>query len=967
MDQVEREKLREALRRLVAERNQRAERFLAQMEFAEGLLRLHPTRARRWRKLLDQAGGRVAEVLSAGRLDRLAKAVADAEKLLAPVGKVAKRYTIHCVGHAHIDMNWMWSWPETVAVTNDTFLTVLKLMEEFPDFCFTQSQASVYALVKDYHRELFERIRRRVAEGRWEIAAVQWVEGDKNLAAGESLARHLLYTRRFFAEHFGLSPGDVPLDWEPDTFGHAATIPTIVSRGGVRRYYFCRGGKFDKPAVFRWKGPDGSEVLVNRETTWYNDHLGPHNATALLAFCEKTHLTDWMCVYGVGDHGGGPTRRDIHRCHEMDSWPIFPSFRLATTRGYYEMLERHAADLPELEGELNFEFTGCYTTQTRIKRANRLAEHLLSMAEAAAVLAWRTEGRDYPGELLRKAWIDTIFGQFHDILPGSGVRETREYHMGRFQDVAAAATAVATNSLRALAGAVDTAALAGEQGDADTGQAMGAGAGLGTYWGDVSRAAHAAAGPRAFLAFNPSAWPRTEVLRVTAWDSGDGTVDAGAFAARLPDGSVVPAQRLGRTARGYWGHTYVDLAVPVSVPAMGYTAFIVEPAGRHVPDPSTGYGPSVVGAPAGMDASAAVRTPDRLAMENEHLAVRIDPFTGGVVELIDRHSGVNLVDPARPAALLEYVLERPGGMSAWIIHEAQERTCPLPVHSLEPVAAGPHLASVVAKVKVLDSTATVTYTLAAGQPRLGIDLEIDWLQRGSPEIGTPSLRLRVPLALKGAVGLYEIPFGSIERALDGGEEVPALRWADVTGRTAGGKVAGCALLNDCKYGHSLRGSTLALTLIRSSYEPDPLPEIGTHRVGVALVPHAGRLSAAELVRHGAAFNQPVRAVATDVHEGALPPTGAAVRQVRPAGVVLAGMKKAEDDAAVVFRLCETAGRAANAGVVLDPDLFGRIAEAVEVDLLERPLPASTARARPDRFGVQVPAHGIASVKVAFKS
>jgi len=965
MDQIERERLRNALSALVAERNKLAERFLAEMEFAEGLLRLHPGRRKRWQRPIGEAWRRVADVVAAGRLDWLAKAVSDAEKTLAPVGKLAKTYTIHCVGHAHIDMNWMWSWPETVAVTGDTFLTVLKLMEEFPDFCFTQSQASVYAIAKDYLPELFEQVRRRVAEGRWEIAAVHWVEGDKNLASGESLARHMLYTRRFVAESFGLSPEEVPLDWEPDTFGHAATIPAIVSRGGVRRYYLCRGGKFAKPPVFRWKGPDGSEILVNLETTWYNDHLGTHNAPAMLAFCEKTGLRDWMCVYGVGDHGGGPTRRDIHRAHEMDAWPIYPSFRLATTRRYYDVVEKHAAELPELEGELNFEFTGCYTSQSRIKRTNRLAEHLLEFAESAAVLAWRAAGRQYPAERLRAGWIDTIFSHFHDILPGSGVRETREEHMGRFQRVAAATTAIGTSSLRALAAAVDTSSLAPEQeaARADAGQAMGAGAGQGTYWGGISTAVHAPSGVGTYLAFNPTAWPRRETVKVTVWDPGDGLVDDAAFIARFPDGGVAGAQRLGKAGRDYWGHRYVDLAVPVAVGAMGYSAFVVEPAGRHVPPPACEYPATLVGKAAELEQEPAVRSPDRLSMENEFLSVRLDSLTGGIVELTDKAAGVNLVDPSSPAGLLEYVLERPGGMSAWTIHETQKRICPLEVHSIEPVAAGPNLASVAAKTKVADSTITVTYSLGAAQRYLGIDIEADWLERGSPEIGTPSLRLRVPLALTAAAGRYEIPFGSIRRSLNGGQEVPALRWADVTGRTPDGRRAGCALLNDSRHGHSLDGATLALTLIRSSYEPDPLPEIGRHEVRAALMPHAGLLPAAELIRLGAGFNQPIRVLATDAHAGRLPPEAAGVREVRPAGVVLTGIKKAEEEDAMIFRLLAAGGRAADARVALNAAVFGSLADAVEVDLLERPVEGSTARHGEDSFRVRIPAHGIASVKV----
>jgi len=146
--------------------------------------------------------------------------------------------------------------------------------------------------------------------------ASQWVEADKNLVAGESIARHLLYTRRFMKDELGLEPEEVPIDWSPDTFGHARTIPTLVSRGGVTRYYACRGGRDDKPPVFWWRGPDGSRVLVNLETTWYLKAAGPENASALLAFAAKTGLRDWMNVYGVGDHGGGPTRRDIRRILE---------------------------------------------------------------------------------------------------------------------------------------------------------------------------------------------------------------------------------------------------------------------------------------------------------------------------------------------------------------------------------------------------------------------------------------------------------------------------------------------------------------------------------------------------------------------------------------------------------------------------------------------------------------------------
>ncbi len=373
-----------------------AERIQAELAFAEGLLSLHPDRKAEWGPLVEKARALAGTSDAPRPVD--AQAVAQAEAVLAPVAAVAKTYTVHNVGHAHIDMNWMWPWPETVAVTNDTFTTVLRLMDEFPDFRFTQSQASVYEIARRYNPALFERIKARVAEGRWEVAASQWVEGDKNLASGESIARHLLYTRRFMEDELGLKPEDVPIDWSSPTPSATPTRSRPSSPAGASRATTCAGAAGTRsPPSSGGAGPDGSRVLVNLETTWYLKAVGPENASALLAFAAKTGLRDWMNVYGVGDHGGGPTRRDIRRILEMDGWPVFPRFRFATTREFYAILEKNADRLPVLDRELNFEFTGCYTSQSQIKRHNRLGESRALDAEAAAVLALPGGGTALPG------------------------------------------------------------------------------------------------------------------------------------------------------------------------------------------------------------------------------------------------------------------------------------------------------------------------------------------------------------------------------------------------------------------------------------------------------------------------------------------------------------------------------------------------------------------------------------------
>jgi alpha-mannosidase len=928
-----------------------SERIQAELAFAEGLVSLHPERRAEWVPLVDQARAIAGSSEAPKPVDE--RAVAEAEAVLAPVGAVAKTYTVHNVGHAHIDMNWMWPWPETVAVTNDTFTTVLRLMDEFPDFRFTQSQASVYEIARRYDPALFERIKARVAEGRWEVVASQWVEGDKNLASGESITRHLLYTRRFMEEELGLKPEDVPIDWEPDTFGHAHTIPTLVSRGAVTRYYMCRGGRDEKPPVFWWRGPDGAQVLVNLETTWYLKAVGPENASALLAFAAKTGLRDWMNVYGVGDHGGGPTRRDIRRILEMDGWPVFPRFRFSTTRDFYAVLEKNADRLPVLDRELNFELTGCYTSQSQIKRYNRLGESRALDAEAAAVIALRVVGRPYPAAALREAWTNVLFGHFHDILPGSGVRATREYQSGLFQQSAAVFGTVQAESLRAVAAAVDTTFAKDRVARATGGEdrSLGAGVGRGSALGAVSAVAHQTDGPRPVVVFNPTAWPRAELARASVWDSGTPAErrDRRSFVVHAPDGRSHPAEVVGQGE--YWGHRFSDVVFPASVGALGWAAYVLEEGAASA---AAAAAPPV--SPLKVDAEA-------LAFENERLSVRFDRLTGGVVQLVDKTTGLDLASPGDPLAVLELVIERPRDMSAWVIGDVMSRVRPLTLHALAVETSNPYVATLVAKARVRDSDLTVRYSVKAGEPWLEVEVEANWLERGGPETGTPQLRMRFPTRLEAPKARYEIPYGSIVRGLAQGEEVPALRWADAFGMVHG-QAAGLLLLNDGKHGHSLESSTLGLTLLRSSYEPDPLPEIGAHSIRMALVPHGAALSVAEMTRLGVAFNHPLQVVAADLHPGRLQPAGSALASVSPADVVVGAVKRAEGDGSIVFRLLETAGRASTARLELAP-LLGAPTAAQEIDLLERPVPKGTGRLASGTVSVDVPAHGVTSVRVRF--
>lgn len=222
-----------------------------QIEFARAFAGLYPDRLESWTQLIDAASNLLDNVDARGEIAALSEALAQVEGMLHEIGELAKSYKLHCVGHGHIDMNWMWSWSETVATTHDTFASILHLMKKYPDLTYSQGQASVYALMERYHPDMFAEIRQRVAEGRWEVSAAHWVEGDKNISSAESLCRHLQYTRDYFQERFGLSPVDQPVDWEPDTFGHANTLPAILSQGAVKYYYSCPNWRRLRPRSHR--------------------------------------------------------------------------------------------------------------------------------------------------------------------------------------------------------------------------------------------------------------------------------------------------------------------------------------------------------------------------------------------------------------------------------------------------------------------------------------------------------------------------------------------------------------------------------------------------------------------------------------------------------------------------------------------------------------------------------------------
>jgi alpha-mannosidase len=974
------------------------ERLIAQTAFARFLCDRHPDQSAPWQKAIAESERIAAKAALSSSAESLAEAMAEAEGALAPLTGAARDYTVYCVGHAHIDMNWMWSWPETVSVTVDTITTVLRLMEEFPDFVFSQSQASIYRILEEHAPQVLEQVCARVKEGRFEVTASHWVESDKNMVDGESLCRHLLYTREYMHALFGLRPEDVAIDWSPDTFGHAHTVPTYLTRGGVRYVYLHRPGVHTppqpRPEAFWWQGPDGSQVLVRNDMRrGYNGAINARSLTECLRqFVHDTQLPLAMYVYGVGDHGGGPTRRDLHRLADMQQWPVFPTVRAARAHEFFERLQREGGELITISDELNMEFTGCYTTQSLIKKANRYATRRLLEAETAAAIAGVCVGHVSPAEPLKNAWRDTLFSHFHDILPGSCVHDSRTYSHGLYQQAVATTSQVQTAALRAIAARVNIEA-ASQRSPADSGprwdapRSAGAGVGRGATDGNLSEYSPAdGCGPRPVVVFNPLPVERSEIVEATVWDAGwgweerdQGTI---AFGARSPDGTVVRAQVIDK-GNDYWGHRFVRLAFPARLPSLGYATYaITEDGPEWADDP----GAHQVGRTHQCAYSYYERSPEGL--ENEHLLLDIDMTTGGIRRLVHKPSGTQVVAPESGSHALEHAYERTRSMDAWIIQHA-DAWQGAEVTGVRRGLAGPHKATIEVDARVRGSTFTVVYELRQNDPLLYVHIRGRWVEYWTAEHGAPALRFSVPLAAVSLKAVYEVPFGAIERTMEHGEEVPALRWALVTAAPGGvdansratrqaspslhhstipfSPSAGLLLLNDSKHGHSVTGNRLNLTLIRSTHEPDPLPEIGSHEMHLALMPFADQIRVRQAILAADRFDHAPSVVSTDTHPGTLPPV-ASLMQVSE-NVQMMSLKATEDGQGWVIRLANPSGQAQRAEIGVNQSLCGRLMAAAAVDVLER---AETERAELEAgeegtINLEIPADAIQAVRIDFSA
>lgn len=873
-------------RNWITEPNKHNRRIISQLEFA---IRLNEETNNRFDDCINQA---LQYLLVKMEVDGvLTKTVcAEAEALLMPCRTAAKEYKLILAGHAHIDMDWMWSYQETVAITLSTFRTVLNLMNQYPQFHFSQSQASVYKIVEEYDPGMMAEIQQRIREGRWEVTASSWVETDKNMPNTESLLRHIQYTKKYLSETWGIDADKLEIDFSPDTFGHSANIPELDQFGGVKYLYHCRALD-SEDTLYRWRSPSGKELLVYKEYYWYNSGITPAIGLGLFDICKRYHgMKTGLIVYGVGDHGGGPTRRDVENALEMMEWPIFPTIQFGTFREFFHEAESIRNKLPIVQSEMNFVFPGCYTTQTRIKRGNRKAEALLNDTEAMLSAAQITAGVKFNEAQHEKAWQNVLYTHFHDIITGSCVQDSREHAMGLYANTTAYANTQYCKAATALAAMIDTSGIETDSNIALS-QAEGAGGGFNmpTQPGDIAigfnngvpNPERGCGKTRIFNIFNPLAQARKTLTEITVWDW------VGNYRRiRFTDASGAPLrfQMIDEFPQNYWGHRYNRILVEAELPALGYTTVVMSEA------EADNY-PAYPGWPGRKE------YPDKdYCLENEYVRAVFDRISGCLVSYIDKQTGSDYISKQRPAGLVVATMQREGTDGWHIGKYLKQEPLNSPIRFENPLN-GELQSSFTAEYHWGSSVLKITPTLRAGEKAIRFGIKADWNEMAGETV--PLLIFDVPFTFRTNQFLMDVPGGAQYRQPQH-MDMPGLQYCAAI-REDGNALT---LIPDSKYGYRAGEDHCAVTLINTSTGPDPYPDRGQHIINIALA--IGQNDAKALEETANHFNHSPYFLSNNSHTGTLP-TQQSFLEFKANSSILSAVVPTSNSDTIHVRFYETCG------------------------------------------------------------
>lgn len=745
-----------------------------------------------------------------------------AREILRPVLEAENGSTMpqfYAVGNAHIDLAWLWPFAETHRKTARTFAAQLRLLEEYPEYLFIQSQPAIYEMCREHYPELFDRIVQAQKEGRWIADGAMWVEPDTNMAGGEALIRQLVYGKKYFKEVFDT---DSQVLWLPDTFGYTGALPQILKGCGVhylvtqKIFWSYNGGEPFPYHYFNWEGIDGSKVTAFLPTN-YTYKANPEEAgNVWKQRGQKRDLEGFLYPVGYGDGGGGPCRDHIESIRRMNNLEGSVKVKMTAPLQFFRQMDEMGGPKHTYMGELYLSaHRGTYTSQAQMKKNNRRAEEMLHRLEVWSALAAQ-KGRTYPSEKVEALWKTVLLHQFHDILPGTSIGRV-------YEEADAAFLQLFEQGALLEKEAVD--ALSGEDG---------------------------------YSVWNPLGFSRKAVVALPEAFSQGVCVD----------GRPVPVRQ------GLDG-----LEALLELPPVG--AVSLTPAVVAVQE----------------ERVKAEKLGDGYLMENSRIYVQVDAQGQVISYCLKKNDGVKefAAEPMNHFCMYKDVPRR---YDAWDVdsnYRMQELGHPVSSVSVRILQSGGLRAILEVKGIIGNSPYTQYIRLEAESTRLEFETKIDWKEQHR------LLKVAFPVRVYAENAINEIQFGYVQRPTHRSRPYDQDRFEVCNHRYTAlcDQNQGAAILNDCKYGISVNGHTMELTLLRAAVVPDRYTDRKQHTFVYAFTAWEGSFYDSDAVKQGYELNTEV-----SVKERAC--TGFSAFHVEQENVILETVKLAEDGSGdLILRLYES--------------------------------------------------------------
>lgn len=785
---------------------------------------------------------------------------------------------VHLIGNAHLDPIWLWRWQEGCGEVLQTFRSALDRLNEYPDFVFTCSSASYYKWVEEIAPDMFEEIRKRVKEGRWVPVNGWWVQPDCNIPSAESFARQALYSQLYYNEKFGRI---CKTAYNVDSFGHSGMLPQLIKNGGMNAYVMMRPGPHENaeiPNMFTWESLDGTRIPTFRIPA--ESGYGANSAEDISRtrdFSEKLMAEEnhgMMIFYGVGNHGGGPTRRCIEYLESRLKKDGYHDMIFSSPDAFFEAHCLEKVELPIWKDDLQHHASGCYSATSLVKQLNRRLENSLYFSEAFATVASKTAGMRDRTEDFKEAWRDVCFNQFHDILCGCSIMEAYDDVNAAMGHALTISDRIQNEAFLRIARRIDT-------------------------WIDgVSDPVCEVRGhscgkfPRPVVVFNPLSFPIKVPVR-TYHPSKQVKDDAG-------NDVIFSNVRSSRS-----NDSHLDTVFIADVPAVGYAVYWLKLCWNENSELPEVH----------IDTDVSAHD---FSMENEYLKVSFNEHTGFITSLVDKKSGYDYASEDKPIAVPTVISDSKTDTWAHMVFRFHDIKGIMKLEKIELVEDGNARAVIRTRHSFGGSYLVQDFILASGQRILRSKCKALWTEDFT------LLKMSFPVGGENRINTYEIPGAYIKRPTNG-EEEPAGRWGAISFDDGGRRTL--ALLNDSKYSYDCPDNDLRLTVIRNvifadHYSNRPAANFnftdeGIQRFEYGVFVCDGEAEKSNIMNEAAMFNIRPAAVPESFHKGVLPQRKGFLSVDRD-NIIMTALKFCEDRSGdCVARFYETRGEDTKAHIVCE--------------------------------------------------